>query len=182
MHKRLDMASSIMSQLDNVWRLQRLSLSTKHRIYSSLVQSVGLFGSETWTLRKVDSDRIQSFHIQALHHIVGIRWYDKISNMRQSGREQSYLIYRLSSLIDVIRNLVAFVVYQRTHLPRRHCNSTVNDAHTGTLAIDWKRPPGRPRIMWLQQVEEDCGISVDLAQITSQDLSLWRSLRPSAGQ
>jgi len=111
MHKRLDMASSIMSQLDNVWRLQRLSLSTKHRIYSSLVQSVALFGSETWTLRKVDSDRIQSFHIQALHHILGIRWYDKISNMRQSGREQSYLIYRLSSLIDVIRNLVAFVVY-----------------------------------------------------------------------
>ena len=29
-------------------------------------------------------------------------------------------------------------------------------AHTGTPpAADWKRPPGRPRRNWLQQVEED---------------------------
>ena len=67
----------------------------------------------------------------------------------------------------------------RTHLPRK----LSVDAHTGIPpAADWKRPPGRPRKTWLQQVEEDCGISVGLAQITSQDRSLWRSLRPSAGQ
>jgi len=44
------------------------------------VQSVVLYGSETWTMRKVDSDRIQSFHMQALRRILGIRWYDKVSN------------------------------------------------------------------------------------------------------
>ena len=31
-----------------------------------------LYGSETWTMRKVDSDRIQSFHMQALRRILGI--------------------------------------------------------------------------------------------------------------
>ena len=62
-HRRLcSIAGSIMAQLDNVWRQQRLRLSTKLRIYTSLVQSVVLYGSETWTLRKVDSDRIQSFY------------------------------------------------------------------------------------------------------------------------
>ena len=35
-----------------------------------LVQSVVLYGSETWTMRKVDSDRIQSFHMQALRRIL----------------------------------------------------------------------------------------------------------------
>jgi len=29
---------------------------------------------------KVDSDRIQSFHMQALRRILDIRWYDKVSN------------------------------------------------------------------------------------------------------
>ena len=29
---------------------------------------------------KVDSDRIQSFHMQALRRILGIRWYDKVPN------------------------------------------------------------------------------------------------------
>ena len=67
-------------QLDKVWRQQRLSLSTKLRTYTSLVQSVVLYGSETWTMRKVDSDRIQSFHMQALRRILGIRWYDKVPN------------------------------------------------------------------------------------------------------
>jgi len=60
---------------------------------------------------------------------------------------------------------------------------SIIDPHTGTPpAADWKRPPGRPRRTWLQQVEEDYGISIGLAQITSQDFSLWRSLRLSAGQ
>ena len=40
------------------------------------------FLSETSTMRKVDSDRIQSFHrpMQALRRILGIKWHDKVSN------------------------------------------------------------------------------------------------------
>ena len=57
------------------------------------------------------------------------------------------------------------------------------EAHTGTPpAADWKRPPGRPRINWLQQLEEDTGLSVGAAWIAGQDRSMWRTLRPSAGQ
>ena len=57
------------------------------------------------------------------------------------------------------------------------------EAHTGSLpAADWKRPPGRPRRSWLQQVEEDIGLSVGAAWIAGQDRSMWRTLRPSAGQ
>jgi len=57
------------------------------------------------------------------------------------------------------------------------------EAHTGTPpAADWKRPPGRPQRNWLQQLEEDTGLSVGAAWITGQDRSMWRTLRPSAGQ
>jgi len=41
------------------------------------------------------------------------------------------------------------------------------EAHTG--AADWKCPPGRPQRTWLQQVEEDTGLSVGAAQIASRD-------------
>jgi len=43
-------------------------------------------------------------------------------------------------------------------------------------------PPGRPRRNWLQQLEEDTGLSVGAAWIAGQDRSMWRMLRPSAGQ
>ena len=49
-------------------------------------------------------------------------------------------------------------------------------------AADWKRPPGRPRRNWLQQVEEDIGLSVGAAWIAGKDRSMWRTQRPSAGQ
>jgi len=50
------------------------------------------------------------------------------------------------------------------------------------LYDDWKRLPGRPRRTWLQQVEEDIGLSVGAAQIASQGRSMCRTLPPSAGQ
>ena len=57
------------------------------------------------------------------------------------------------------------------------------EAHTSTPpAADWKRPPDRPRRNWLQQVDEDTGLSVGAARIAGQDRSMWRTLRPSAGQ
>ena len=47
--RRIALAASVMS-LSNIWRDQRLSLSTKTRIYQTLVVSVLLYASETWTL------------------------------------------------------------------------------------------------------------------------------------
>ena len=55
-------------------------------IYTSLVQSVVLYGSETWTMRKVDSDRIQSFHMQTLRRIL----------VRCGGRYDPQLVKRSS--------------------------------------------------------------------------------------
>ena len=51
-HRRIGLANSILGQLDGVWRNGRLRLNTKPRLYTSLVQSFLLHGSETWTLTK----------------------------------------------------------------------------------------------------------------------------------
>jgi len=65
-HRRLGIPGSIMGQLDNVWHQQKVSLSTELRIYVSLVLSVVLYGSETWTMRNIQDKhrvrRVQSFH------------------------------------------------------------------------------------------------------------------------
>ena len=47
------------------------------------------------------------------------------------------------------------------------------EAHTGTPpTADCKRPPGRPRRNWLQQLEEDINLSVGAARIVGQDRSM----------
>ena len=144
---------------DKVWRQQRLSLSTKLRIYTSLVQSVVLYGSETWTMRKVDSDRIQTFHMQALRRILGIRWYDKVSNAVVNERTK---LPDVPSLIaDRRHSLFGHICRLPENTPASQALQLSIEAHTGT-------PP--------------TGLSVGAAWIAGQDRSMWRTLRPSAGQ
>ena len=97
-------------------------------------------------------------------------------------RERNYQTYRLLLLTDVIHYLVTSVAYRRTHLLSQALQLSI-EAHTGTPpAADWKRPLGRQRRNWLQQLEEDTGLFVGAAWIAGQDRSMWRTLRPSAGQ
>ena len=65
--------------------------------------------------------RIQSFHMQALRRILGIRWYDKVPNAVVNERTK---LPDMPSLLltDVIHYLDTSVAYRRTHLLRRHFN------------------------------------------------------------
>jgi len=74
------------------------SVSPPSSEYTPLL-SVVLYGSETWTVRKVDSDRIQSFHVQALRRILGIRWYDKVSNAEVNERTKLSYCWQTSFII-----------------------------------------------------------------------------------
>jgi len=57
--RRIGLASSVVGQLEQVWRQNRLSfITTKLRIYTTRVLAVGLHGAETWTLLKEDSRRL----------------------------------------------------------------------------------------------------------------------------
>ena len=124
---------------------------------------VVLYGSETWTLGKVDSDRIQSFHMQALHRILGIRWYDKVSNAVVNERTK---LPDLPSLIaDRRHSLFGHICRLPENTPALQALQLSIESHTGTPpATDWKRPPGRPRRTWLQQVEEACLLVLSRSQ------------------
>jgi len=119
--------------------------------------------------------------MQALRRILGIRWYDKVFNAEVNERTKlpdvpSLIADRRHSLFDHICHLPE-------NTPALPALQLSIEAHTSTPpAADWKRPQGRPRKNWLQQVEEYIGLSVGTARIAGQNRSMWRILRPSAGQ
>ena len=85
-------------------------------------------------MRKVDSDRIQSFHMQALRRILDIRWYDKVSNAVVNERT-SLISDRRHSLFGHICRL------PENTLASQALQLSI-EAHTGTPpAADWERPP-----------------------------------------
>ena len=50
-------------------------------LYESSVLSILLYCSKTWTLLKANIDRLQAFHMHSVRRILGIRWYDHITNV-----------------------------------------------------------------------------------------------------
>ena len=46
----------------------------------------------------------------------------------------------------------------------------------------WKRPRGRPRHPWMQQLEVDTGLAANVVWDTASDRVVWKAQRPIAGQ
>ena len=73
-------------------------------------------------------------------------------------RERNYLSWSL--IADRRHSLFGHICRLPENTPASQALQLSIEAHIGTPpAADWKRPPGRPRRNWLQQVKEDvrCG-------------------------
>ena len=84
--RRIGLASSAMSSFSNIWNTKHLSIQTKVRVYQTLVLSILLYVSETWTSLASDMKAIESFHMKCQRRILGIRWHDFVRNSEVSLR------------------------------------------------------------------------------------------------
>jgi len=75
-----------------------LDLELRKRLCKCYVWSVFLYGSETWTIRKVDEKRIEAFEMWLWRRMMKIRWIDKVKNVDVLG-----LIGEERSLLKGIR-------------------------------------------------------------------------------
>ena len=79
---RIAKARGIFSQLKKVWKNRKISLQTKIIIFEARVMTVVKYGSEAWTLRKVDENLLDDFQRNCLRIVLGTRLTDRISNSR----------------------------------------------------------------------------------------------------
>ena len=81
LRSRVSKAATAFGRLERrVWKNRNLQTRTKLAVYKSMVLSVLLYGSETWTLYKRDVRYLDRFHLQCLRRILGIQWSDKVPN------------------------------------------------------------------------------------------------------
>ena len=84
--RRIGLTSSAMSSLNNIWNTTNLSIQTKVCVYQTLVLSILVYASETWTSLASDMKTIESFHMKCQQRILGIRWRDFVCNSEVSLR------------------------------------------------------------------------------------------------
>ena len=132
-----------------------------------LCVSVLLHGAETWTLLKSEEQKLEALNMSCHLRILGIRWYDFVTNatiINRTGQKsvRDKITRRRHAMFGHVRRLPEVTpAHMALHLAVK--------ARTGHRPPQWRRPRGRPRHPWMQQLEVDTGFAADVAWDTASD-------------
>ena len=156
-----------------------MTLTTKLRIYSTCVQPVLLYGSESWTLLQSEWDKLESFHIRCQRRILHINWYDFVSNAEVLGRTE---LARVATIIKRRLGLFGHIARLPSSTPANQILKTCCQAKDGNRpCADWKRPRGRPHTTWIHQICQDTGVTASEALELAEDRRFWRTIATAGG-
>jgi len=112
------------------------------------------YAADTWTLLSADARTLDAFHQKCLRQLLGIRSYDRVRNdevLQWTG------LTSLSHLLSR-RHISVF-----GHVARLDDDTPANMALQFHVIVSlnrpldrtWRRPPGRPRNRWRDQLRND---------------------------
>ena len=165
--RRLGLASSAMNSLHKVWKLKKLKLTTKLAIYRTCIIPVLLYGSDTWTLLKSDLRRLEAFHQRCQRTILGIRWYDYVTNVEVTQRTA---LPTIGHLVGHRRGaLFSHAARLADNTPaKKALNIAINCRGRIPPSPGWSRPRGRPKSSWLKQLGQPSEIDRLWSQATNR--------------
>ena len=140
------------------------SLKVKGRVYRSCVQTVLLYGSETWPVRSEDVQRMERAERMMVRWMCGVSLKNRISSAELYGRlgvEEVAVVMRRGRLRWF------------GHLERKSKEDWVSACRDVDVAGSKSR--GRCKKTWGECVRHDLQ-SLGLRAECAQDKSMWRSL------
>ena len=147
---------------------RELKQETKMTIYKAVFCPVLTYGSETWTLECGEKSKLQATEMKFLRKIAGKTRRDKVRNTKiRESLNTKTLLERIE------KNRLRWY----GHVQR------MKDERIPRLALmaksGGKRPRGRPRKRWEQQVEEglrERGLTLASAKKKCMERSIWRGV------
>nr|VZI26644.1 unnamed protein product [Spirometra erinaceieuropaei] len=95
---RISKASQAFGSLQSaVWNRHGLQLSTKLKMYKSVILPTLLYGAETWTVYAKQARLLNYFHLSCLRRILRLNWQDRIPDtdvLERTGIPSIYAILR----------------------------------------------------------------------------------------
>ena len=70
-----------MTNLDSILKSRDITLLTKVCIVKALVFPVAMYGSESWTIKKADHQRIGAFELWCWRRLLRVPWTARRSNL-----------------------------------------------------------------------------------------------------
>ena len=78
--RRLLLGRKVMTNLDSTFKSRDITLPTKVRLVKAMVFSVVVYGCESWTVKKAESQRIDAFELWCWRRLLRVPWTARRSN------------------------------------------------------------------------------------------------------
>ena len=168
---RIGQAGAILKQLGrSVIRKAELGVKAKLSVFNSVFVPTLTYGHEIWVMTERIRSRIQAAEMRFLRAIAGVTRLDRVRNtvVRGELNVEQLLLRTERAILRWFGHVTRMSPSSR--LPRRAFDAVPSG----------RRPLGRPRKRWIDQVHEltwgRLGISPDELESMAEDRTAWRSL------
>ena len=141
--RRLFLGRKVMSNLDSIFKSRDIALPTKVRLVKAMVFPVVMYGCESWTVKKAECHRIDTFALWCWRRLLRVPWTTRRS--KQSILKEISPGWSLEGLMLKLR------LQYSGHLMQR-VDSLEKALMLG--GIEGRRRRGRQRMRWLDGITD----------------------------
>ena len=78
--RHLLLGRKVITNLDSIFKIRDITLSTKVRLVKAMVFPVVMYGCESWTVKKAEHQRIDTFELWCWRRLLRVPWTARRSN------------------------------------------------------------------------------------------------------
>ena len=154
-----------MTNLDSILKSSDITLPAKIHLVKAMVFPVVMYGCESWTINKAESQRIDAFELWCWRRLLRIPWTARRSNQ--------FILKETSPACSLEALMLRLKLQCFGHLMQR-VDSLEKTLMLGRIV--GRRRRGQQRMKWLEAIIDSMNVSLSELRELVMDREAWRAV------